>query len=164
MSTNNKLEINNLTVEIVKKDIKNIHLGVYPPKGRVRVAAPLKTSDESIRLLVILKTPWIKKQISIFLEKWERVLRVNVNEILIKKMKTKWGTCNSESKRIWLNLELAKKPIHCLEYVLVHEMIHLLEKKHSDKFKARMDSAMPNWNQYKNELNKYPLSHSDWKY
>ena len=79
-------------------------------------------------------------------------------------MKTKWGTCNPSYKKILLNLELAKKPARCLEYVLVHEMIHLLEKKHSDKFKSKMESFMPNWKQFKNELNKFPLSYSDWSY
>jgi predicted metal-dependent hydrolase len=183
----NTLQVRNLDVETIKKDIKNIHLGVYPPNGRVRVAAPLKTTDEAIELLVISKIPWIKKQQSKFikqkrqtkreyvsgeshyffgkryllnvlntkdkprieikrtkhidlyvkektdfkkkekiienfyraeikklipdlLEKWEKILGINVNEVRIKKMKTKWGSCNPKDKRIWLNLELAKKP------------------------------------------------------
>jgi len=241
MSTKTKFEICNLMVETVRKDIKNIHLGVYPPNGRIRVAAPLKTSDESVRLLVISKIPWIKKQqsrfmaqerqtkreyisgeshyflgkryllnvidiepiprieikrkahihmyvkpnstlkhreklledwyrseikkqIALLLEKWSKIIGVRVNKVSVRKMKTKWGTCNTASKRILLNLELAKKPAHCLEYVFVHEMIHILEKKHSDKFMTKMDSFMPNWKQLKQELNKSPLSYSEWSY
>ena len=240
MNTKNKIEICNLMVETIRKDIKNIHLAVYPPNGRVRIAAPLKTSDESIRLLVVSKIPWIKKQQSKFfnqerqtkreyisgeshyflgkryllnvidvepprieikrkthinmyikpnstlkhrekllenwyrfeikkqinplLAKWSKIIGVRFNEVCIRKMRTKWGTCNSKFKRIWLNLELVKKPVQCLEYVLVHEMVHLLENKHSDNFKAKMDSFMPNWKQFKNELNRAPLSYSDWSY
>lgn len=241
MNTKTKLEICNLRVETVRKDIKNIHLGVYPPNGRIRVAVPLKTSDESIRLLVVSKRHWIKKQqskfiaqerqtkrdyisgeshyflgnryllnvvhtngspkveikrkthidlhirqgtstkrreeiienfyrselrkqIQLFLKKWEDITRVKINEVNIKKMKTKWGTCNQKHKRIWFNLELAKKPIQCVEYVLVHEMVHFLEKNHTDKFHNLMDSFLPQWQQYKEELNNSILGHSNWKY
>jgi len=180
--------VSNLIIDTVRKDIKNIHLGVYPPNGRIRMAVPLRTSDESIRLFVIAKTPWIKKQQKYFLKqerqtprkyvtgethfifgknyrlnviksnkpqkieikkkthidlyvepnstikqrekifenyyrleinkiilkilkKWEKKVGVKVKEVKIKKMKTKWGTCNDKDKRIWLNLELAKKTI-----------------------------------------------------
>jgi len=193
-----------LEIETVKKDIKNIHVGVYPPNGRVRVAAPLKTTDEAIKLLVISKMSWIKKQqlkfegqerqtkreyvsgeshyflgnryrlnvirtdakpkieiksktridmyvkpqasleekerlidsfyrselkkqIPKLLSKWQETTGLHIKEIKIKKMKTKWGTCNPKHQRIWLNLELGKKPLRCLEYVLVHEMTHLKE-------------------------------------
>ena len=106
----------------------------------------------------------IKKQKPQLIEKWQNIISVNINEIKVKKMKTKWGSCNTKDKRIWLNLELAKKSLHCMEYVIVHEMIHILEKKHSDKFKAKMDSFMPNWKQFKNELNNSPLSYNNWDY
>jgi len=236
-----KIEIKGLEISTIRKNIKNLHLGVYPPNGRIRVAAPLKTSDEAIRLLVISKIPWIKKQqlkfnnqerqtkrefvsgeshyflgnryrlnimltnlvqkveikrksyvdlhvrqettakkreeimddfyrkelkkkIPVFIEKWHKIMGVSVKEFQIKKMKTKWGTCNSKYERIWINLELAKKPLHCLEYILVHEMVHFLEKNHTERFNILMNSFMPQWQQYKEELNKYPLSHSTWEY
>lgn len=82
----------------------------------------------------------------------------------VKKMKTRWGTCNREAKRIWLNLELAKKPEHCLEYVIVHELVHLLERNHTDKFMAYMDKFMPLWRSHKQELNHLPLKHEEWSY
>jgi hypothetical protein len=91
-------------------------------------------------------------------------MRVKVVEFSIKKMKTKWGTCNIKAKRIWLNLELAKKPVHCLEYILIHEMIHLLERHHNDRFIAHLDKYMPQWRSYKEELNRLPVSHADWSY
>jgi len=236
-----KIKIGNMEITAIIKDIKNLHLGVYPPNGRVRIAAPLKTSDESIRLFAISKINWIKKQKAKFndqerqakreyvsgeshyffgkryllnvihinpsprieikkkthidmyiksnsaqkrkekiindwyrlelerqlpqlIKKWEKIIGVKVRDIFIRKMKTKWGSCKSKSKKIIINLELAKKPISCLEYILVHEMIHFLEKNHSDKFKAYMDSFMPKWKQFKTQLNKYPLSYSDWTY
>lgn len=236
-----KIEISNFTVNIIKKDIKNIHLGVYPPNGRVRVAAPLKTTDEAIRLLVISKMPWIEKQQAKFekqerqtrreyvsgeshyffgkryllnlivydskpkveinrnayldlyvrpnatlkkreevledwyrlelknklptiIEKWEKIIGVSVESVKIRKMKTRWGSCNPSKRSIWVNLELSKKPVHCLEYIVVHEMIHFLEKSHNEKFRMHMISYLPQWKQYKDELNQFPLSHNDWKY
>ena len=91
-------------------------------------------------------------------------MRVSVDEIGIRKMKTKWGTCNIEAKRIWLNLELAKKPLPCIEYIIVHEMVHLLERNHNEKFIAHLNNYLPEWKQLKNELNKLPVRHIDWKY
>ena len=79
-------------------------------------------------------------------------------------MKTKWGSCNIEARRIWLNLELAKKPIECLEYIIVHEMVHLLERKHNDHFRELMDQFMPQWRLFRDELNHAPLSHETWSY
>jgi predicted metal-dependent hydrolase len=92
------------------------------------------------------------------IKKWEPILGVKVKEFGVKKMKTKWGTCNSEAGRIWLNLELAKKPIHCIEYIVVHEMVHLLEKSHNKRFIALLDHYMPNWRMLKDELNRLPLN------
>lgn len=234
-----KMRICGLEVQTVKKNIKNMHLGVYPPQGRIRVAAPFKMDDESVRLFIISKIPWVRKQkikfekqqrqtkrdfisgeshyflgnryrlnvitseespkveirrkthidlyikpkmsreqkekiledfyraelrkhIPLLLEKWKKIIGVNVNEVCIKKMKTKWGTCNSESGRIWVNLELAKNPIRCLEYILVHEMTHFKEKTHSDRFFNLIDLFMPQWSQYRDELNNSVLGFFMW--
>ena len=106
----------------------------------------------------------LRAQLPPLLEKWEPKLGVSVNEARIKKMKTFWGSCNVEAKRIWLNLELAKKPNSCLEYVLVHEMVHLLEREHNNRFRALMDRFLPQWRTYQDELNKAPLAHENWEY
>jgi len=228
-------------VEVVRKDIKNLHLGVYPPNGHVRVAVPLRINDETVRLAVISRLGWIRRkqiefinqnrqsrremitgeshyfrgrryrldvveydgpgtirlknsssmellvrpnmdrdkreevlnrwyrsmlqeQIPGLIAKWQPRLGVRVEEWHIKKMKTLWGSCNAEAKRIWLNLELAKKSPSCVEYILVHEMIHLLERRHSGAFRTLMDHYMPNWRLYRDELNRAPLAHADWKY
>lgn len=236
-----QITIGNLLIDVVRKDIKNLHLAVYPPHGRVRIATPLKVDDERIRLFVISKLNWIKKQqakfqsqvrqsprefisgeshyfkgyryvlnviyhksspkvvirnktyldlyvregstqaqrekvlidwyrqqlrqeISPLIEKWQRIIGVTVNEWGIKKMKTKWGTCNIQAKRIWLNLELIKKPHHCLEYVLVHELVHLLERHHNEKFQAYLSKFMSNWRFYKQDLQSSPLNYENWDY
>lgn len=228
-------------MEIVRKDIKNLHLGVYPPHGRVRVAAPLAVNDDAVRLAVIGKLGWIKRhrakfatqerqslreyvtgeshyfqgrryrlnvvyqagparvnirnqttidlfvpegsdtarrervmvewyrrrlkeQIPPFLEKWEETIGVQAAAWGVKRMKTKWGACNTTARRIWLNLELAKKPAHCLEYIVVHELVHLLERPHSNRFMALMDRFMPQWRLYRDELNRAPLGHEAWEY
>lgn len=235
------LTISDITIDVVRKDIKNIHLAVYPPTGRVRIAAPLKVNDDAIRLFAISKLGWIKRnqrkfdgqeriparkykereshyfqgrryllniiehdaapkvvlkskkyielyvrpdttkekyqeimtewyrkelksQIPEIIAKWEKILNVKVNDWHVKQMKTKWGSCNIEKKRILLNLELAKKPERCLEYIVVHEMIHLLQRHHNDRFLYYMDTYLPNWRQLKDELNKLPVSHADWSY
>lgn len=235
------IEVRGIPVEIVRKDIKNLHVGVYPPKGRVRVAAPLRLDDEAVRLAVITRLGWIRRQQEGFqqqdrqsqremvtgeshfflgrryrldviehdgpasvelpnnttmllrvrpglnqagrdavlqrwyrrrlreqlpplLAKWEPKIGVQVAELRIKKMKTRWGTCNREAKRIWLNLELVKKPASCLEYILVHEMVHFLERYHDDRFRALMDELMPQWRRWRDELNRAPLAHEEWKY
>lgn len=227
-----QLTIGNLVIKVVKKDIKNIHLGVYPPDGNVRIAVPLNVNQESVRAFAISKLPWIKKnqakllaqprqsakefisgeshyfrgqgyllnviyqpskpqviirnktyidlyvaensplekrqqvishwyrqhlkqQIPTLIKKWEPILGVQVNEWGVKSMKTKWGTCNISAKRIWLNLELAKKPDQCLDYVVLHEMIHLLERNHNHRFIAYLDQFMPQWKVYKEELNHF---------
>ncbi len=234
-----QLEISDITIDVVWKKIKNIHLSVYPPTGRVRLAAPLSTTEETLRLFAISKLGWIRRnqrqleaqarqsprtfvdreshyfegrryllrvtehegspkieiktkthidlfvrpntsveqrqrilnewyrkhlkaQIPALVAKWEDLLGVTVDEWGIKQMKTKWGTCNIEEKRIWLNLELAKKPLHCLEYIVVHEMVHLLERYHNDRFRYYMDRFMPKWKVYKEELNQLPVSYSEW--
>ena len=238
MVTSFQLGENN--VEVVLKDIKNIHLSVYPPNGRVRIAAPIRMDLETIKLYTISKLSWIKQQqkkilsqpreakreyitqeshyylgkryllkiieeeakpkvilkhkhiilhirpntdtekrkeilddwyreclrneVIKLVEKWEPIIDVNVSDIGIKKMKTKWGTCNIEAKRIWLNLELMKKPINCIEYIVVHEVIHLLERNHNQRFIAFMNNFLPFWKELKKELNQLPVSHIDWEY
>ena len=235
-----QLHLNDITIDVVLKDIKNVHLSVFPPSGRVRIAAPLRMNMDTIRIYAISKLGWIKKQQQKFREqereapreylykeghyflgrrylmkivehdsppfvllkhntivlyvrpntdipkrqvimdewyrqelkelappiiaKWEKTMDVSINELGIKKMKTKWGTCNREAKRIWLNLELAKKPVHCIEYIIVHELAHLLERSHNDKFVAYMDNYLPEWKHLKSELNQLPVSHANWEY
>lgn len=234
-----RLKVSNLQVETVRKDIKNIHLTVFPPDGRVRISAPLATSDETLRIFLLSKSSWIKKQKAIFskqerqtkreyvsgeshyifgkryqltvkksnkkqelritkkkyieltvkpkttiyqkqvmferfyrdelekiipklLDKWEKKIGINVKEVRIKKMKTKWGTCNAKDKRIWLNLELAKQPFHCIDYVFVHEMVHFKERKHSERFFQLLEEAYPKWRQNKEELNQGILGYFEW--
>ena len=106
----------------------------------------------------------LRGQLPALRAKWERRVGVTVGDVRIKRMKTLRGSCNAEAKRIWLNLELAKKPTSCLVYVLVHEMIHLLERHHTDQFRALMDQHLPQWCVYRDELNALPLAHEDWGY
>ena len=96
--------------------------------------------------------------------KWEAVIGVEVADWGVKHMKTKWGSCSIEARRIWLNLELIKKPAHCLEFIIVHEMVHLLERTHNERFIAYMDQFMPQWRFLRDELNKAPLGHATWDY
>lgn len=236
-----KISVANLTIDIVRKDIKNMHLAVYPPNGRIRLSAPEKTDSEMMRLFVISKIGWIKKHIKNFnaqpretprefisgeshyllgkryllnvvehngfnkveikgtktinlfikpntskedkgrimrewhrnqlknqipelITKWENLIGVKTNDWGVKQMRTKWGTCNIDEKRIWINLELSKKPIICLEYIIVHELIHLLERNHNDKFTSYMNQFLPKWRLYREELNNLPVSHNDWGY
>ncbi|MBI4302877.1 MAG: M48 family metallopeptidase [Chloroflexi bacterium] len=106
----------------------------------------------------------LKEIVPPIIQQWEEKLNVDVKSFGVKRMKTKWGSCNHRAGRIWLNLELGKKPLQCLEYVVVHEMVHLLERKHGERFTACMDSFMPMWKSCKEELNRSPLSHQDWSY
>ena len=236
-----RITVSGLPVEIVRKAIKNLHLGVYPPNGRVRVAAPVRVHDEAVRLAVISRLAWIKRQRKRFhaqerqsareyvsreshyflgrryllhvvegdgssrvarkgnkvlelqipvgtsrdkreqillgwyrknlkalilplIEKWEAKMGAKVESWGVRRMKTKWGSCNSVDRRVWLNLELAKKPIHCLEYILVHEMVHLIERHHNDQFTILMNQFLPNWRQRRDELNHAPLAHEMWSY
>ena len=106
----------------------------------------------------------LKDLIPEYIKKWEELIKVKVNEFGIKKMKTRWGTCNRKAGRIWLNLELAKKPLQFLEYIIVHEMVHLLERKHNKIFISYMNKFLPKWKFYKEELNKHHLRHENWSY
>ena len=226
-----KLIINDIEIELTKKNIKNLHLSVHPPDGRVKISAPNRMDIDTIRLFAISKLAWIKRQQNKFrsqerqpereyvsgeshyflgqryllnviytnkrkqgveirnkryidlyvrentpkylrervmiewyrkklkelipplIAKWEPIMEVKVNEFGVKSMKTRWGSCNPAAKRIWLNLELAKKSPSCIEYVVVHEMVHLLERSHNERFIAYMDKFLPNWRAIRAELN-----------
>ncbi|KEQ18467.1 M48 family metallopeptidase [Endozoicomonas numazuensis] len=233
--------VRDIPVEVVRKTIKNLHLAVYPPDGRVRIAVPEHVSDESVRLAVISRLAWIRKQQAAFdaqprqspremvageshyflgrryrleiieqygqhslilknnhwmqlsvspgtrqanrekvltqwyreqlkqkipplLEKWQTVIGVEVAEWHVRKMKTRWGSCHASASRILINLELVKKPVECLEYILVHELVHLLERHHNDRFKAYMDRFLPQWRLSRDLLNGEPLGGAGWKY
>ncbi len=242
MSTDRRqIVVSGLAVEVVRKEIKNLHLSVYPPHGRVRIAVPRRLDDDAVRLAVIGRLGWIRRhqerfrrqerqsarelvtgesldvqgrryrldvaepdapptvrlldnrtlelrvrpgtdrakreallhgwyrgrlrqQIPDLIAKWEPIIGVAVAEWGIKRMKTRWGTCNVAARRIWLNLELAKKPASCLEYVVVHEMVHLIERHHNNRFKACMDRVLPQWRLHRDELNRAPLAREDWGY
>src|SRR5207237_785994 len=97
-------------------------------------------------------------------DKWSPRLGARPSAWGIRKMKTKWGSCRPETGHIWLNLELAKKPPECLEYIVVHELVHLLERRHNARFTALMDAALPGWRLRKDELNREPLAHETWAY
>lgn len=111
---------------------------------------PLAAQDKSIQ-------EWhrreLKAKIQSLIEHYEPLMQVKVLEFGVKKMKTRWGTCQPRAKRIWLNLELGQKPDEYLEYVVVHEMVHLLEPSHNSRFKALMSQFMPDWQRRKKELN-----------
>jgi len=131
------------------------------------VGAAVAAGPETLKRLAILRR-WYREQlhnqIPELIAKWEPIVGVDVAEWRIKRMKTRWGTCNIQDRRVWLNLELAKKPMNCLEFVLVHEMVHLHERLHNERFMAHMDKFMPQWRLYKDELNRRPLVHEDWGY
>lgn len=235
-----RIELGEIAVDVVKKDIKNIHLSVYPPTGQVRISAPLRMDIDTIRIFAITKLGWIKSQqnklrhqereapreyldreshyvwgrryllkviekeaapevelkhkkmflqirpassdgrkqeileawyrerlkdaVPSLIAKWEPLMGVAVNRFFVQRMKTKWGSCNPESRTIRLNTDLAKKPPECLEYIVVHEMTHLLEPTHNSRFIALMGAFMPKWQIYRNELNRLPVRHEDWTY
>jgi predicted metal-dependent hydrolase len=234
------LRLGDIAVDVVLKDIKNVHLSVYPPNGRVRISAPKRMSVDTIRVYAVSKLDWIKKQQTILRQQeresrreyldreshylwgrrhllqvveddvapsvqirpgrmllhvrpgaseaakkaivaawyrhtlkaaaqtlidiWEPRVSVRVQGLFVQQMRTKWGSCNPIARSIRLNTELAKKPRECLEYVVVHELVHLLERRHNDRFKKHMDRFMPQWRQYRDELNRAPLAHVDWRY
>lgn len=235
-----QFNLGDIAVDVVKKDIKNIHLSVYPPAGRVRISAPLRMDIDTIRVFAITKLAWIKSQqqklraqerempreyldreshyvwgkryllkveekdaapelelkhskmilrirpatsherkqeileawyreqlkeaVPALLVKWEPLMGVKVGKLFVQKMKTKWGGCSPGTGSIRLNTDLAKKPPECLEYIIVHEMAHLLEPTHNNRFIALMDKFMPKWRFYKEELNRLPVRHESWDY
>lgn len=235
-----QIELGDIKVDVVLKDIKNIHLSVYPPTGRVRISAPARMSLDTIRVFAISKLDWIKQQqqklqaqereapreyleleshyvwgkryllrviesneassvelshrymllrvrpgadetkkqavveewyraqlkqaVPPLIAKWEWLLGVKVQRFFVQRMKTKWGSCNPRAGNIRLNTDLAKKPKECLEYIIVHEMVHLLEPTHNARFVALMDQFMPKWQFFREELNRLPVSHEQWTY
>ena len=235
------LQVGRIEALVIRKPIKNVHLSVLPPDGKVRVSSPLAMKDDAIRALIAIRIPWIQKQKAKFeaqerqikrgyvsgeshyflgrryrlevlhenrpahvelkgkktialyvrqesstakraeamrewyrkelrtvadavIPKWQEKIGIRAGSWGIKKMKTRWGTCNQKAGRIWLNLELAKKPITCIEYVIAHELLHLIEKTHNARFVALMNRQLPKWRSEKEELNRFILSHEEWNY
>lgn len=232
------ISLGDIDVEVVQKDIKNVHLSVYPPTGRVRIAAPLRMPLETIRIYAIGKMAWIRRQQKKFAEqareapreylnkeghyflgnrylmkivekdappevklthktlelvvrpntstekkqeileawyrdrlreaaiplikKWEKKMDLTLNYFSIRRMKTKWGSCNIDAKRMVLNTELAKKPLHSIEFIIIHELVHLKERNHNARFMALMDRYLPEWRDVKQELSKMPVGYVDW--
>lgn len=234
------LHIGGIDVDVIRKDIKHLHLGVYPPEGRVRVAAPLALDDEAVRLAVIDKLGWIRRQqrqlaaqprqterelvnreshwflgrrylldvvetaaparvalrgidtlelrvrpgtgadqrrqvlhrwyrerlrieLTPLIDRWQHALGVELSVWTIKRMRTRWGGCNPVSRRAWFNLELAKTPPECLDYIVLHELVHLIERQHNERFTALMDEHMPLWRQHRRSLNTTPLGDELWR-
>lgn len=238
MST--QVQLGDIAVDVIRKDIKNVHLSVHPPTGKVRIAAPSRMSLATIRVFAISKLGWIKRhqqkvreqnretpreyldreshyvwgrrylleqheipavprvelshnrlrlqvrpgthviqKESILDEwhrnlikqaappliaKWEKLMGVRVEKFSVQRMKTKWGSCTTSKRTIRLNSELAKKPRECLEYIIVHEMAHLLEPTHNSHFVALMDRFIPKWQIHRENLNRLPVRHETWGY
>lgn len=235
-----QVQLGNITADVVLKDIKNVHLSVYPPNGRVRIAAPARMSLDTIRVFAVSKLGWIKQQqkklreqeretpreylnreshylwgrrylltvreddeapsielkhsrillhvrpgtseerkqalfeewyreqlkqaVPLLITKWQPLIGVTVNRFFVQRMKTKWGSCNPTARHIRLNTELTKKPPECLEYIVVHEMAHLIEPTHTQRFIALMNRFMPKWQFYRGVLNRLPVRHETWSY
>lgn len=235
-----QIELGDLRVDVVKKNIKHVHLSVYPPSGEVRISAPMHMALDTIRVFAISKLAWIKSQqrkmqaqdreppreyldreshylwgrryllkivekdaapmitlkhsklvmqlrpgtddarrqeildawyreqlrsvVPTLIAKWEPLMGVKAERFFIQRMRTQWGSCNPASRSIRLNTDLAKKPPECLEYIVVHELAHLLEPTHNARFVALMELFMPKWRHLKEELNRLPVRHEDWGY
>ncbi|EGQ9324472.1 M48 family metallopeptidase [Vibrio fluvialis] len=234
-----EVTIGNLALDLQRKPIKNLHISVLPPDGKVRVSAPLQLSDTAIRMAVVKRLAWIrqqqadfaaqprqseremcsgethylwgrgyrldvvigmessvklkggkivlaarqnitpekrqailqdwyrtilKKRIEPLMQQWQQRIGVEPTFVGIKRMKTKWGSCNPSTGRIWLNLELVKKPPECLEFIIVHELIHLLERHHNERFNALMRQHLPKWAEHRRTLNRLPLAFDKWGY
>lgn len=236
------IKIGELDIHLTRKDIKNLHISVMPPDGQVRVSAPDAMTDTAIRMAVIHRIPWIRRQQAAFakqerqstremvngethylwgrryrlevielddlksqtvklksgkliltvnkglsdevkikllseyyrgrlkarapglIDKWSKKTGVTISDWQIQKMKTKWGSCNIEEGNIRLNLDLAKKPLPCLEYIILHELLHFKERQHNDRFKALLDTYMPDWRSRRDLLNQMPLGQENWKH
>nr|WP_281720674.1 SprT family zinc-dependent metalloprotease [Nitrosomonas nitrosa] len=235
-----QIQLGDISVDVVRKTIKNVHLSVHPPSGRVRIAVPERMSLDTVRVFAISKLPWIKKQqdkldaqeretprecldreshylwgrryllkvvegnqppsvelchnrmvlnvradtdrtkrlailekwhrehlhnaVPPLIQKWERLMGVKVRRFFVQRMKTKWGSCNHHAGTIRLNTDLAKKPRECLEYIVVHEMVHMLEPTHNARFMALMDQFIPKWQSHRDALNRLPVRHEHWDY
>jgi predicted metal-dependent hydrolase len=232
------IQLGDISIAVTRKDIKNVHLSVHPPHGRVTLVTPKATRLEVARAYAISKLSWIRaqkkklegqaresprqfiereshflwgrrhlmtivhrdakprvaldhKRITVtirpgsdarkraevvhewhkrllhevvppIIQKWERRLRVEVHGYFLQRMKTKWGSCNHRLGHIRLNTELVKKPKDLLEYVIVHEMVHLIEPTHSDRFIGILDRHYPSWREARAELNELPLAAEAW--
>lgn len=235
-----QLKLGDLAVDVVLKEIKNVHLSVYPPTGRVRISAPERMSLDTIRVFAISKLGWIKQQqqklrgqeretrreyldreshyvwgkryllkvierdeapsvelkhgwmflrvrpatddgrkrsivegwyreqikraVPPLIARWEPLVGVKIERFFVQRMKTKWGGCSLGTRSIRLNTDLAKKPRECLEYIVVHEMAHVLEPTHNARFVALMDRLIPQWRVYRERLNQLPVRHEEWTY
>lgn len=235
-----QIDLGDLRIEVVRKDIKNLHLSVLPPAGVVRIAAPRHMKLDTIRVYAISKLAWIRTQqrrmqaqereapreyidreshyvwgrryllrrvekeaapvveikqgklvlqvrpgtdegrcqeileawyrgqiravLPELIAKWEPIMNVQVGRVFVQRMRTRWGGCNPATGVIRLNTDLAKKPIECLEYIVVHEMAHLLEPTHNARFTSLMDLFLPAWQQLRKRLNLLPVRHEDWGY
>ena len=236
------IKIGELDIHLTRKHIKNLHISVMPPAGQVKVSAPDAMTETAIRMAVIHRIPWIRRQQTAFakqerqsaremvngethylwgrryrlqviesdtlksqtiklkggklvltvntdaseevklkvlteyyrgrlkarapdlIDKWSKKTDVTINSWQIQKMKTKWGSCNVEEGNIRLNLDLAKKPLPCLEYIILHELLHFKERQHNDRFKALLDIYMPDWRSRRDLLNQMPLNQENWKH
>ena len=235
-----RLRLGTISVDVAFKDIKNVHLSVHPPAGRVTISAPARMSLDTVRLFAISKLAWIRREqrklrdqvretprehvereshyvwgkrylLSVserdrppsvelranrivlyvrpgtgddaklavverwyreqlkdatpaLVAKWEPLLGVSVGRVFVRRMKTRWGSCNPANRTIRLNTDLAKKPPECLEYIVVHEMVHLLEPTHNARFVALMDRFLPGWPHRRDALNRLPVRHEEWKF
>jgi len=234
------IQLADISVAVVRKRIKHVHLSVHPPTGRVTISAPVHTSLDTIQAFAATKIGWIRRQqaklreqereppreaidresyyvwgqrcllkvvevdtvpsvclehdrlvlrvrpgtekagrlevldawyrdevratATLIIPSWETKLGVKVVKLFVRRMRTRWGSCNHRTGNIRLNTDLAKKPRECLEYVVVHEMIHLLEPSHDERFKALMDRYLPKWRFLREELNRLPVRHEEWEY
>ena len=235
-----QVHLGDMAVDVIRKEIKNVHLSVHPPTGKVRIAAPSRMSLDTIRVFAISKLPWIRQQqrklqeqerespreylnreshyvwgrrylltiiesdqpasvevghsrinlrvrpgtdhakrqsiledwyreqvkqaVPKLINKWERLMGVKAERCFVQRMKTKWGSCNPNARTIRLNTDLAKKPRECLEYIVVHELVHLLEPTHNARFIALMNQFLPKWPSYRQALNRLPVRHESWAY
>lgn len=233
-----QIKLGDIPVDVVLKDIKNVHLSVHPPTGRVRISAPKRMSIDTIRVFAISKLDWIKQQqtklreqeretpreyvdreshyvwgkrylltvcesdepcsielkhsrmvlrmrpgtderrrqalveawyreqikqaVPPLLARWQPLMGVRVERFFVQRMKTRWGSCNHKGRTIRLNTELAKKPAECLEYIVIHELVHLLEPTHNARFVAQMDRCMPKWQFHRQVLNRLPVRREKW--
>jgi predicted metal-dependent hydrolase len=136
-------------------------------KGKDKIVLSIRPNSSRVKREQVM-LDWYRKELrgvaSGLIDRWQKTIGITLSAWGIKRMKTRWGTCNQKAHRIWLNLELAKKPEYCLDFIIVHEMTHLLEKTHSERFKAHMDTFLPKWREFKEELNRAILSHETWAY
>lgn len=234
------LQLGETAAEVTFKEIRNVHLSVHPPEGRVRISAPSRMNLDTLRVYAITRLGWIRQQqaklrgqarepvreyvgreshfvwgrrlllkvhetdsaprvelkvhalhlymrpgtgqeardeimsrwyrdlvreaTTSLIATWETRLGVTSGRLFVQHMKTRWGSCNPETGAIRLNTELAKKPRECLEYIVVHELAHLLEPTHNERFTAILDHALPTWRQHKALLNRLPVRHEEWGY